>query len=104
MAILTMFTGETAPVGSYFPNAFGLYDMHGNVHEWCIDRWHDNYNNAPSNGKAWLDGENHKRVMRGGSWDAGSTFCRSATRNFLPVGHLSSIVGFRVVCEVFPGG
>src|SRR5205823_8354125 len=51
-------------------NAFGLYDMHGNVYEWCMDNWHENYNGAPEDGSAWLKGgDQRKRVLRGGAWD-----------------------------------
>ncbi|MEB3826999.1 bifunctional serine/threonine-protein kinase/formylglycine-generating enzyme family protein, partial [Phormidium sp. CCY1219] len=61
---------KTTPVGSFPPNAFGLYDMHGNVWEWCQDVWHDNYNGAPSDGSAWdWGGDSGYRMRRGGSWN-----------------------------------
>ena len=60
--------GQTHPVGQKEPNAFGLYDMYGNVWEWCEDVWHDNYKDAPVDGTAWTDGGNQNvRVVRGGS-------------------------------------
>ena len=63
-----VYRGQTAKVGIFKPNEFGLYDMHGNVREWCDDVWHDNYNGAPTNGSSWLSGGNpNLRVLRGGS-------------------------------------
>ncbi|MBF2045947.1 MAG: formylglycine-generating enzyme family protein [Elainella sp. C42_A2020_010] len=62
---------ETTSVGSFPANGFGLYDMHGNVWEWCTDHWHSNYEGAPEDGSAWLDSnadEDANRVLRGGSW------------------------------------
>ncbi len=60
---------ETHPVGQKQSNAFGLYDMHGNVREWCEDVWCDNYKDAPTDGSAWLsNGNSIQRVVRGGSW------------------------------------
>jgi len=57
----------TAPVGSFAPNDFGLYDTIGNVYEWCLDSRHDNYEGAPTGGSAWQDTRN-ERINRGGSW------------------------------------
>ena len=59
---------RTAPVGSFAPNGFGLYDMHGNVWEWVEDCWNGSYAGAPSDGGAWRSGDCAKRVLRGGSW------------------------------------
>ncbi|HCK84693.1 MAG TPA: hypothetical protein DHW63_09315 [Hyphomonadaceae bacterium] len=73
-------SNATAPVGSFPPNAFGLHDMHGNVDEWCEDHWHDDYNDAPTDGSAWIDGSGSKHVFRGGSWLSRAEFLRSAVR------------------------
>ncbi len=63
---------STTDVGSFPPNAFGLYDMHGNVCEWCQDKWHENYSGAPTDGSAWEakrnENDNRSRLLRGGSW------------------------------------
>jgi formylglycine-generating enzyme required for sulfatase activity len=71
---------KTTPVGIFLPNRFGLYDMHGNVWEWCQDVWHDNYEGAPTDGSAWMEGGNQqRRIIRGGSWlySAQLPLCRS---------------------------
>jgi formylglycine-generating enzyme required for sulfatase activity len=91
---------ETTEVGSFSPNAFGLYDMHGNIWEWCQDTWHDSYKGAPSDGSAWIDNDNKIRTLRGGSWYDLPGKCRSASRNLnFRVGRdlIHSNLGFRVV-------
>ncbi|MFH7026811.1 MAG: formylglycine-generating enzyme family protein [Heteroscytonema crispum UTEX LB 1556] len=61
---------ETTEVGKFPPNSFGLYDMCGNVLEWCLDKYHNNYEGAPTDGSAWLNGnDNDYRLLRGGSWN-----------------------------------
>jgi formylglycine-generating enzyme required for sulfatase activity len=92
---------QTTDVGSFPANAFGLYDMHGNVWEWCADDWHDNYKSAPSDGSIWLssDKASSAKVLRGGSWNDGPGGCRSAVRNGInPALDIYDDVGFRVVC------
>jgi formylglycine-generating enzyme required for sulfatase activity len=71
---------QTAPVGQFRANAFGLYDMHGNVWEWTEDCSHDSYGGAPSNGAAWTVGSCDNRVLRGGSWQFTAAFLRAANR------------------------
>ncbi len=90
--------GKTTPVGSFPPNAFGLYDMHGNVWEWCQDDWHDNYEGAPDDGSAWISGNSIIKVIRGGSWNGIPLLCRSAYRYYGARAVRGSIFGFRVVC------
>jgi formylglycine-generating enzyme required for sulfatase activity len=96
----------TTPVGSFeVANDFGLYDMHGNVWEWCLDNWHDNYKGAPTDGSAWFDNlsQNKSRgaVLRGGSWLNNPEMCRSASRDFkLNPDSLSYNFGFRIVCAI----
>jgi formylglycine-generating enzyme required for sulfatase activity len=72
---------KTLPVGSFPPNAFGLYDMHGNVTQWVEDCWHDDYTaEAPADGSAWVEGSCDGRVLRGGSWADSESELRSAAR------------------------
>ncbi len=100
---------QTTEVGSFgAANGFGLCDMHGNVWEWCLDDWHDNYEGAPTDGNAWLD-ENDDRsqeqqkstCLRGGSWYLNPGLCRSASRNYYDraVDNTNNI-GFRVAYGV----
>jgi formylglycine-generating enzyme required for sulfatase activity len=89
---------ETTPVGQFPPNAFGLYDMHGNVWEWCADTWHDNYDGAPRDGSVWTkNGNDNRSPLRGGSWFLDPYFCRSAYRDLFRRDY-DDFVGFRVVC------
>jgi formylglycine-generating enzyme required for sulfatase activity len=91
--------GKTTLVGSFkMANAFGLYDMHGNVWEWCQDTWHGNYVGAPTDGSAWTDeNDNNYHLLRGGSWILIPQICRSAYR--VHINYRDGNVGFRVVCE-----
>ena len=108
---------KTTPVRSYPPNAFGLYDMHGNVWEWCLDPWHSDYQGAPpTDGSVWdeknIDNRYHnllnsinelltydrKCVLRGGSWSTDPDLCRSACRLSSNRRPYYSNYGFRVVC------
>jgi len=93
---------QTAPVGSFEPNAWGLHDMEGNVSEWVEDCWHRSYQNAPDDGRAWLEesgGECGIRVLRGGSWDDLQGYARSANRNGYDPNDRVNVVGFRVLCS-----
>lgn len=88
----------THPVGKKRPNSFGLYDMHGNVWEWVQDRYHCNYDGAPTDGSAWESGDG-PHVGRGGGWDRSAGGCRSAVCfTFTPGGH--NYLGFRLLQEL----
>src|SRR4028119_2157128 len=88
---------ETTDVGSFPPNAFGLYDMHGNVAEWCSDTWHEDFNGAPTDGSSWETGTlRNIRVLRGGSFFSRAVACRSAYRVRELVDCGFTIMGFRV--------
>ena len=92
---------QTTDVGTFPPNAWGLYDTHGNVWEWCADHWHPNDEGAPADGRPWLDANekaSESRLLRGGSWDDYPGNCRSANRNHFLPGVADLNVGFRVVC------
>jgi formylglycine-generating enzyme required for sulfatase activity len=87
---------RTVPVGSYEPNKFGLYDMHGNVWEWTEDCWNSNYNGALTKGKACTTGDCGQRVLRGGSWGFPPKHMRFAYRNRAAVDFRFDEFGFRV--------
>jgi len=91
---------HTAPVGSFAPNAFGLYDTMGNVWEWASDCWNERYDGAPADGTSWTAGDCAKRVRRGGSWYHGPRYVRVANRSRMDPDTRSFIAGFRVVREL----
>ena len=89
---------QTAPVGSFGANGFGVHDMIGNVWEWVADCWHDDYEGAPDDGLAWTrGGDCGRRVLRGGSWLSSDGLLRSARRHGSHAGYRSVNRGFRVV-------
>lgn len=89
----------TTPIGSFeVANPFGLFDIHGNVWEWCLDYWHENYDNAPTNGDEWLDcSGTQTRVMRGGSFLNDPSMCHSSSRFYQNASEIFKHVGFRIV-------
>jgi formylglycine-generating enzyme required for sulfatase activity len=95
---------KTHPVGEKKPNAWGLYDMHGNVYEWVEDDWHGNYDKAPSDGRPWVEKpRGPHRVIRGGSWGNGAHNCRSATRDDNAPDVCNTYIGFRLARSVALG-
>ena len=92
---------ETKPVGSYYPNAFGIYDMHGNVYELCQDAWHINYEGSPTDGSAWGNGHSANMVViRGGSFDYYERNCLCGSRSETPIDYRYHGTGFRVACSI----
>jgi formylglycine-generating enzyme required for sulfatase activity len=95
--------GKTQPVAKKKANAFDLHDMHGNVYERVEDPWHNNYNGAPTDGSAWLQGgDDGRRVLRGGSWNYGPQYLRAAIRGSDTTGGRDSVLGFRLARTLNP--
>ena len=93
--------GTTHQIGQKQPNAFGLYDMYGNVWEWVADSWHDNYEGAPTDGTVWRNSDNEEaNVLRGGAWDTEPSLLRCSNRDKGTTGGQGRFDGFRVVADV----
>lgn len=93
---------ETVNIGNFMPNAFGVYDLHGNVREWCADHWHETYHGAPSHSTAWnKEGVTEWRTLRGGSWANKPSHCRSAHRSGYRADSLNRAIGFRVAMNLY---
>ena len=88
--------GNAHPVRLLFPNLFGLFDMAGNVFEWCQDTYHADYSGAPADGSAWESGGSPDRVLRGGHWSDLAVGCRSAYRHRTSSSDLYKTIGFRL--------
>ena len=95
-----LYRHDTTNVGSFPPNAFGLYDMHGNVWEWCADAWHDDYVGAPPDGSIWQSHPASERVLRGGGWHEPPDLCRCAARLKQAPGEAEDVFGLRVACTL----
>ena len=93
---------QSAPVGSFAANAFGLHDTLGNVFEWVADCWNDDYTGAPDDGSARVDGDCSQHETRGGSWFTAPDFVRASYRNRFATEYRSTSVGFRVVRRTAP--
>ncbi len=91
---------HTAPAGAFEPNALGVFDMAGNVFEWVADCWNENYQNAPTSGAAWAQGDCTRHELKGGSWFSRPEYLRAAFRNSFAAGYRSSSFGFRVAREL----
>ncbi len=87
---------------SFPPNGFGLFDMHGNLDEWCLDRWHEDYVGAPRDAEPWISGGTQEQVIRGGSWHDPPVLCRSASRLKLNPADGEDFMGMRVACSFRP--
>ena len=92
---------HTTTEGATFPpNAFGLYDMYGNLWEWCVDNWLDDYSSSPRDDRSYQDRRSLYRVARGGSWHEPPGLCRSASRLRVHQEEADEFMGFRVICDV----
>ncbi|MEM9896952.1 MAG: formylglycine-generating enzyme family protein [Bacteroidota bacterium] len=92
---------ETHEVGQKLANELGLYDMSGNVYEWCEDDWHGDYGGAPDNGSAWIDSpRGANRVVRGGGWIDDAVRCRPASRVRYRPGYRYYDIGFRLAMSL----
>ena len=91
-------TPRIKPIGSYPSNPWGLYDMHGNINEWCLDDWHINYENAPTDGSPWLYEKNpyNSKILRGGNYYSTHRSCTSTSRYLLSTYRKTIGVGFRI--------
>ncbi|MEW6366569.1 MAG: SUMF1/EgtB/PvdO family nonheme iron enzyme [Acidobacteriota bacterium] len=87
----------THPIGQRRPNPWGLYDIYGNVSEWCEDAWHDDYKNAPADGSAWTGGDDDYRMLRGAYWDQSAYYMRSYCRDTEVAEDGGKTIGFRLV-------
>ena len=92
---------EVSPTSKFNnPNPFGLFDMHGNIWEWCLDHWHDNYDNAPCDGRGWIGTNETRRIMRGGSWRNEAYLCRSSYRCSNDEDDSANNIGLRIVLSL----
>jgi formylglycine-generating enzyme required for sulfatase activity len=89
----------TTQGGTFPPNAFGLFDLHGNLWEWCADNWLEDYSSSPRDSSSYRNKESHYRVVRGGSWHEPPGLCRSASRLKVLETEADEFMGFRVVCD-----